>query len=149
MKKYKAKYQEQQFIMSDEKDAEVGRIVDVRRVFSLRQYIILNNIKYDIKNVGFLKNDVELFNGQSVVYFTDLAKDRIIKSGQEVRIYNFKLGRIGQLFEKGRLLIEVRKEHKRWKEPVFHIDASDTTDDLLILLFLHYSTKEFNGIGDD
>ncbi|RXM64512.1 MULTISPECIES: hypothetical protein [unclassified Chryseobacterium] len=149
MKKYKAKYHQQQFIMVDEKHAEVGRIVNVRRLFSLRQYIILNFISYDIKNVGFLKNDVELFNGKNVAYFTDLAKERIIKSGQNVTIYYFKLGSIGQLFEKGKILIEIRKENVKSKEPVFHIEAADNVDDLLIILFLHYSTKEFNSIGGD
>jgi hypothetical protein len=29
------------------------------------------------------------------------------------------------------------------------IKADDSVDDLLILLFLHYSTKEFNSIGGD
>ncbi len=29
------------------------------------------------------------------------------------------------------------------------MEAEDGVDDLLILLFLHYSTKEFNGIGGD
>ncbi|SDI82052.1 hypothetical protein [Chryseobacterium jejuense] len=149
MKKYKAKYHQQQFVMVDEKHAEVGRIVEVRRLFFLRHYIILNSRSYDIKNVGFLKNDVELFNGKDVVYFTDLAKERIIKSGQNLGIYYFKLKSIHQLFEEGKLLIELKKEKVKSKEPVFHIEADDTADDLLILLFLHYSTKEFNGIGGD
>lgn len=54
-----------------------------------------------------------------------------------------------QLFEEGKVLIEVRKGIVKSKEPVFHIEADDNADDLLILLFLHYSTKEFNGIGGD
>lgn len=149
MKKYKAKYHEQQFVVVDEKHAEIGRIVKVRKLFFLRHYIILNFRSYDIKNVGFLKNDVELFNGKNVLYFTDLAKERIIKSGQNVRIYYFKLKIIHQLFEEGKVLIELRKEEVKLKEPVFHIEADDTADDLLILLFLHYSTKEFNSIGGD
>jgi len=46
----------------------------------------LNSRSYDIKNVGFLKNDVELYHSKGVIYFTDLQEERIIKSG-EVRIF--------------------------------------------------------------
>lgn len=102
-----------------------------------------------MRNVGFLKNDVELFNAKGVIYFTDLGKARIIKSGEGVRIYNFTLGITNQLFEKGKLLIEIRPEKNRFKELFYHVEAEDDVDDLLVLLFVHYSTKEFNSIGGD
>ncbi|MFZ4929265.1 hypothetical protein [Chryseobacterium sp. Mn2064] len=95
-----------------------------------------------------MKNDAELFDSSTVVYFTDLAKERIIKSGQGVRIFYFKLKKTNQLIEKGKLLIEIREERKGYKQSVFYIDVDESVDDLLLLLFLHYSTKEFNSIGD-
>lgn len=149
LKKYTACRHRKQFVMLDEHHHEVGRIVDTSTLFSLRHYIIYNSRSYDIRNVGFMKNDLELFNSKGVIYFTDLAKERIIRSGKEVRIYDFALRKTNRLSEKGRLLIEIREERRWFKDSVFHIKADEPTDDLLILTFLHYSTKEFNGIGGD
>ncbi|WP_123902622.1 hypothetical protein [Chryseobacterium elymi] len=144
MKKYKALTIKKQFVLASEDQKEIGRIVETNKFFSSGYYIILNSRSYDIKNVGFLKNDAELYHSKGVVYFTDLQKERIIKSG-DVRIYHFKLDKTNQLFEKGELLIEIKKE----KNNLFHIQADDSVDDLLILFFLHYSTQEFNYIGGD
>lgn len=149
MKKYTAQHHKKQFVLISEENQEIGRIVDVSKIFYFKHYIIFNSRSYDIKNVGFLKNDLELFNSKGVIYFTDLEKERIIKSGEDVRVYNFKLNETNQLFEKGKLLIEVREEKRPAKEPIFHIEVEDSVDDLLSLLFLHYSTKEFNYIGGD
>ncbi|WP_294288733.1 hypothetical protein [uncultured Chryseobacterium sp.] len=135
--------------MLDEHHHEVGRIVDTSTLFSLRHYIIYNSRSYDIRNVGFMKNDLELFNSKGVIYFTDLAKERIIRSGEEVRIYDFALKETSRLSEKGRLLIEIREERRWFKDSVFHIEADELADDLLVLTFLHYSTKEFSGISVD
>lgn len=79
--------------------------------------------------------------------FTDLAKERIIKSGSDVRIYEFKLLKTNRLFEKDKLLIEIWEEKRWFKDSIFHVEAEDLVDDLLTLLFLHYSTKEFNSLG--
>ncbi len=128
---------------------EIGRITGTRKLFQYEEYIVLNSKKYTIKNVGFLKNDIELFDDHTVVYFTDLGKERIIKSGQGVRIYYFKLKEIRQLIEKVNVLIEISEEKRRFKEPVFHVEVNDSVDDLLTLLFLHFSTKEFNYIDGD
>lgn len=149
MKKYTAQHYGKQFVLLTEAREEIGRIADVSNFFSLKHYIIFRSRSCDIRNVGFLKNDVELFNANGVIYFTDLAKERIIKSGKEVRIYYFKLDKTSRLSEKGNLLAEISEERNRSKEKVFHMEADDGVDDLLILLFLHYSTKEFNGIGGD
>lgn len=149
MKKYTAHYQKKDIVLVSETQNEVGRIVDVRKLFHYEQYIAFNSKKYDIRNVGFLKNDVELFDSNVITYFTDLAKERIIKSGQGVRIYYFKLKSTWQLTEKGELLIEIREEKRRGKESIFHLEVDHSADDLLTLLFLHYSTKEFNSIGGD
>ncbi|SHL33539.1 hypothetical protein [Chryseobacterium polytrichastri] len=149
MKKYTAQLLKNQFILVSENHDEMGRIVHIRKLFFGRHYIILNSRSYDIRNVGFLKNDLELFTAKGVIYFTDLAKERIIKSGGNVRVYYFKLGVTNQLFEKEKLLIEIRTEKKRFKDPVYYLEADDSVDDLLVLLFLHYSTKEFNYIGGD
>ena len=149
MKKYTASRQRKQFIMLDENHNEIGKIVDASTFFSLKHHIIYNSLSYDIRNVGFLKNDLELLRNKSIIYFTDLAKERIIKSGASVRIYHFALKKINQLFEKGRLLINIREEREWFKDSVFHIEADESVDDLLILMFLHYSTKEFNGMGGD
>jgi hypothetical protein len=127
----------------------VGRIVDVSNFFYFKHYIIFKSRSYNIRNVGFLKNDLELFNANGIIYFTDLAKERIIKSGEEVKIYHFKLKKTRQLFERGNLLIEIREEKKPFEEPVFHVEADDAVDGLLILLFLHYATKDFSSIGGD
>ncbi len=149
MKNYTAQRHKKQFVLLTDTHEEVGRIVDVSKFFHFKSYIIFKSRSYDIRNVGFLKNDLELFDAKGVIYFTDLAKERIIKSGEEVRIYHFKLKKNRQLFERGNLLIEIREEKKRFKEPVFHVEADDAVDGLLILLFLHYATKEFNSIGGD
>lgn len=149
MKKYTASRQRKQFVMLDENQFEVGRIIDNSTFFSLRHYIVYNSRSYDIRNVGFMKNDLELFNSKGVIYFTDLAKERIIKSGEEVRICHFALKKTNRLSEKGILLIEIREERRWFKDPVFHIEANESADDLLVLTFLYYSTKEFNGIGGD
>jgi len=149
LKKYTAQHYKKQFVLFSEDYKEIGKIVNVSKIFYFKHYIEFDSRSYDIKNVGFLKNDLELFNAKGVIYFTDLAKERIIKSGESVRIYNFKLIETNQLFEKGKLLIEIRTEKKRFKDPIYHIEVDDSVDDLLTLLFLHYSTKEFNYIGGD
>ncbi|MBB4805796.1 hypothetical protein HNP38_001068 [Chryseobacterium defluvii] len=149
MKKYTARNDKTNLILFSEDNSELGRIIEEIKVFSIRYALILHSKKYNIKNVGFLGNDAEFMDFEKVVYFTDLAKERIIKSGENVKIYHFKLGRINQLFEKGRLIVEIRT-HKKWfKDSFFSIEAEDSAEDLLILLFLHYSTREFNGIGGD
>lgn len=147
MKKYIAQHYKKQFVLVTENNIEIGRIVDISKFFSIKHYIILNLINYDIRNVGFLRNDLELFNSKGVIYFTDLAKERIIKSGSDVRIYEFKLLKTSRLFEKDKLLIEIWEEKRRFKDSIFHVGVEDSVDDLLTLLFLHYSTKEFNSIG--
>lgn len=149
MKKYTAQYQKKHLVLVSESQHEVGRIVENRKLFHFEEYITFDSKKYDIRNVGFLKNDVELFDSNLVTYFTDLAKERIIKSGQGVRIYYFKLKNTSQLTEKGKLLIEIREEKRRYEKLIFHLEVDDSVDDLLTLLFLYYSTKEFNSIGGD
>ncbi|WP_415327750.1 hypothetical protein [Chryseobacterium sp. MMS23-Vi53] len=149
MKKYIAQHHKKQFVLLSDDNQEIGRIVNNSNFFNFRHYIIFKSRSYDIKNVGFLKNDVELFNGNGIIYFTDLAKERIVKSGEGVRIYQFNLNKTNQLFEKGKLLIEIKEEKKKFKDSIFHVEVEDSVDDLLTLLFLHYSTKEFNSIGGD
>lgn len=148
MKKYTAQHHKKQFVLLTENNEEVGRIVDISKIFTSKHYIIFDSRSYDIRNVGFLRNDLELFNSKGVIYFTDLGKERIIKSGNDVKIYQFKLSKTNRLFEKGKLLIEVREEKRRFKDSIFHIEVEDSVDDLLTLVFLHYSTQEFNSIGD-
>ncbi|MCX8523164.1 hypothetical protein OF897_04410 [Chryseobacterium formosus] len=151
MKNYTAHYLKKDILLANESQKLIGKIIDESSWFKIQHSIDYSSRTYEIKNVGFLKNDVELSLSKRIIYFTDLGKDRIIKSGQEVRIYNFKLDRINQLFEKGKLLIEICKAVKKeTKEAILEIKADNSVEDLLILLFLHYSTKEFNGIsGDD
>ncbi|MFL9835245.1 hypothetical protein [Chryseobacterium terrae] len=96
-----------------------------------------------------MKNDVELSLDKRIIYFTDLGKGRIIKSGQDVKIYYFKIGRISTMIEKGKVLVKIWNVKKWFKEPIYHIEADDLVDNLLILLFLHYSTREFNSVGGD
>jgi len=122
----------------------------MNKFFSSGCYIIFNSRSYDIRNVGFLKNDAELFNSKGVIYFTDFGKERIIKSGADVRIYNFKLSKTNQLFEKGKLLMEViTEEKKNLKYHLYYVEVDEFVDDLLVLFFLHYSTREFSSIGGD
>ncbi|MCS3532181.1 hypothetical protein [Chryseobacterium sp. JUb7] len=147
MKRYIAQYHKKQFVLLSQDNQEIGRIVNNNNFFYFRHYIVFNFRSYDIKNVGFLKNDVELFNGNDVIYFTDLNKERIIKSGEGVRIYQFKLNKTNRLFEKEKLLIEIKEEKKRFEDAIFHVEVEDSVDDLLTLLFLYYSTREFNSIG--
>lgn len=149
MKKYFAQHYKKQFILKTEDHKEIGRIDDESSFFFRRNSIEYKLRTYDIKNVGFLKNDVELYLNKKVIYFTDLAKERIIKSGENVKIYNFKLLETKKLFEKEKLLIEIRTENKNFKNLIYHVEVDDSVEDLLILLFLHYSTKEFNSIGGD
>lgn len=149
MRKYTARPYKKQCILFSEGDFEIGRIADESSFFYCKHCIVFNSIRYDIRNVGFLKNDVELFNAKGVIYFTDLEKERIIKSGENVRIYYFKLGKSNQLFEKGNLMIHIQTEKKKGKDLFYDIEVDDSVDDLLVLLFLYYSTKEFNYIGGD
>ncbi|WP_426473693.1 hypothetical protein [Chryseobacterium balustinum] len=148
-KNYTAQYYKKDFVLFSEAHQEIGKVVDQSNFFKIRHCIEYQARTYDIKNVGFLKNDVELSLSKRVIYFTDLAKDRIIRSGEDVRIYYFKLAKTNQLFEKGKLLIEIQEVNHRSKETVFHIEADESVDNLLILMLLHYSTKEFNSIGGD
>lgn len=147
MKNYTTHYD---ILLANESQQLIGKIVDESRWFKIQHSIDYLSRTYEIKNVGFLKNDVELSLSKRILYFTDLAKERIIKSGQDVRIYNFKLGSNNQLFEKGKLLIEICETVKKeTKEVILEVKADDSVEDLLILLFRHYSTKEFNSIGGD
>ncbi|CEJ68853.1 hypothetical protein BN1195_01144 [Chryseobacterium oranimense G311] len=68
MKKYKALTIKKQFVLASEDQKEIGRIVETNKFFSSGYYIILNSRSYDIKNVGFLKNDAELYYSKGVVY---------------------------------------------------------------------------------
>jgi len=148
LKNYTAHYLKKDILLTNDSQKLVGKIVDECIWFKIRHSIDYLSRTYEIKNVGFLKNDVELSLSKRVIYFTDLEKDRIIKSGQGVKIYYFKLAKINQLFEKGKLLIEiVENVKKETKESILDIKADDSVEDLLILLFLHYSTREFNSLG--
>lgn len=149
MKNYIAHYFKKDIFLANESQHLIGKIVNESRWLKIQHSIDYLSRTYEIKNVGFLKNDVELSLAKRIIYFTDLGKERIIKSGEDVKIYNFKLVKTNQLFEKGKLLIEIAKTVKKeTKEFVLEIKAEDSVEDLLILLFVHYSTKEFNGIGD-
>lgn len=147
MKKYTVHINNKQLVLVSENQKETGRIVEVNKFFSSGYYIIFNSRSYDIKNVGFLKNNAELFNSSGVIYFTDLQKKRIIKSGEAVRIYHFRLDKTNQLSEKGKLLVEIGIEKNKHKDCIYRVEADDSVDDLLILFFLYYSTREFNSIG--
>ncbi|MGK6340650.1 hypothetical protein ACMGDK_00320 [Chryseobacterium sp. DT-3] len=68
LKKYKALTSKKQFVLASEDQKEIGRIVETNKFFSSGYYIILNSRSYDIKNVGFLKNDAELYNSKGVIY---------------------------------------------------------------------------------
>jgi len=150
LKNYTGHYFKKDILLANENQQFIGKIVDESRWFKIQHSIDYLSRTYEIKNVGFLKNDVELSLTKQIVYFTDLGKERIIKSGNDVKIYYFKLGKINQLFEKGKLLIEiVETVKKQTKETVLEIKTDDFVEDLLILLFLHYSTREFNSIGGD
>ncbi|KXH84777.1 hypothetical protein [Chryseobacterium kwangjuense] len=148
-KKYTARVYDKLIALISENQKEIGRIVEISKFFSSKHYIIFNSRSYDIRNVGFLKNDAELFNSKGVIYFTDLGKERIIKSGEEVRIYHFKLDKTNRLSEKGKLLMEIGIDKNRHKDSIYYVEADDSVDDLLILFFLYYSTQEFNSIGGD
>ncbi|OBW39586.1 hypothetical protein AB670_04070 [Chryseobacterium sp. MOF25P] len=148
-KNYTAQYDKNDFVLFSETGNEIGKVADESNFFRIRHYIEYQSRTYYIKNIGFLKNDIELSLSKRVIYFTDLAKDRIIKSGEDVRIYYFTLTKTNQLFEKGKLLIKIQEVKHKSKETVFYIEADESVEDLLILLFLHYSTKEFNSIGGD
>ena len=146
LKNYTAQYHKKHFVLNSESQQEIGRITDETKSFILHQCIEYQSQVYEIKNVGFMKNDVELSLAKRIIYFTDFGKDRIIRSGQDVRIYYFKIRRISTIIEKGKVLVKIWKVKKWFKEPIYHIEADESVDDLLILLFLHYSTREFNGI---
>ena len=148
MKRYTAKFGKRQLTLFSESNSEIGKIVDVSKLISWKKYIMCDSKRYDIKNVGFLWNDIELSDGRKVIYYTDFGKDRIVKTGEDLKICHFKLGKGMKLFEQKKLIIDIQI-HKKWfKNPTFSIEVDDSVDDALALLFLYYSTKEFNGIGD-
>ena len=144
---YTASHQKKNFILLSENNQEIGKIIDECKFYRIQHSIEYQSQIYTIKNVGFLKNDLELSFASRIIYFTDLGKERIIKSGLDVRIFYFKLGKTNQLFEKGKLLIEIHTDQDRHSAAEYLIEADQNVDELLILLFLHYSTKEFNSIG--
>ncbi|MBT2622354.1 MULTISPECIES: hypothetical protein [Chryseobacterium] len=149
MKRYIAKFEKRQLTLFSESNSEIGKIVEVNKIIPWKKYIMCDSKRYDIKNVGFLWNDIELSDGRKVIYYTDFGKDRIVKTGDNTKVCHFKFGKGMQLFEHKKLLIDIQT-HKKWfKNPFFSIEMDDSVDDALALLFLHYSSKEFNGIGCD
>jgi hypothetical protein len=146
LKKYTAKIDRTNFILFSEDDIEVGRIVSTAKILYQTYYIQLDFQKYDIKTVGLFSNSLEVFDKDRVVYFTDLGKNRIIRSGN-TKIYTYKFGRKNRLFHKENLLIEIRREKKWFKAPVYYVEVDDSVEDLLTLLFLFYSDRDFNMIG--
>ncbi|RLJ33049.1 hypothetical protein CLU97_2522 [Chryseobacterium sp. 7] len=70
MKKYTAHYQKKDLVLVSDIQHEIGRITETRKLFQYEEYIALDSKKYTIKNVGFLKNDVELFDADTVDFFS-------------------------------------------------------------------------------
>lgn len=134
-------------ILFSENTPEIGRIVESYRAIYLKHDIVFNSKKYPIKYVGFLWNDSELTDAQQIIYRTDFAKNRIFKTGADFKYYTFKLGKISQLFDGNKLIIEIIRKEKWFKNPTFDIEADNSIDELLILFFLYYSTREFGSIG--
>lgn len=147
MKKYTAKIDKRNFILFSENNIEIGRIVSVSKIIYSDFYIMLSSKKYEIKTAGFLSNNLELFDLDRVIYFTDLAKNMIIRSGN-TKIFTYKFGNKNRLFHKGTLLIEIKREKKWFKDPVYHVQVDDLVEDLLTLLFLFHSDRDFNTINE-
>lgn len=143
MKRYTAKFEKRQLTLFSETNSEIGKIVEVSKLISWKKYIVCDSKRYTIKNVGFLWNDIELSDGRKVIYYTDFGKDRIIKTGEDVKICHFKLGKAMQLYEQKKLIIDIQPRKKWFKYPVFSIELDDSVDDALALLFLYYSTTSF------
>lgn len=146
MKKFIAKHSNKQFVLFTENNLQIGKIVNANTFYYFDFYILLSSKKYVIKTVGFLNSNLELFDLNRIVYFTDFGKDRIIKSG-DTEIYTYKFGKKNKLFHKGKLLIEIRREKKWFKDPVYYIETDDEVNDLLILFFLFHSDNDFNTTG--
>lgn len=146
MKKYSAKIDKTNFILFSEDNTEVGRIVSSTKIIYQTYYIQLDSQKYDIKTAGLFSNNLEICDKDRVTYFTDLGKDRIIRSGN-TKIYTYKFGRKNQLFDKEDLLIEIRREKKWFKGLIYYVEVDDSVEDLLTLLFLFCSAHDFNMIG--
>ncbi|ASK29837.1 hypothetical protein CEY12_06810 [Chryseobacterium sp. T16E-39] len=143
MKRYTAKFGKRQLTLFSENNSEIGKIVETSKLISWKKFILCDSKRYDIKNVGFLWNDIELSDGRKVLYYTDFGKDRIIKTGKEVKICHFKFGKGMQLYEQKKLLIDIQTHRKWFKDPTFSIELDDSVDDALALLFLYYSTASF------
>lgn len=146
MKKYTAKIDKRNFILFSENNLEIGRIVSVSKIVYSDFYIIFSSKKYEIKTVNFFNSNLELFDLDRVIYFTDLAKNMIIRSGN-TKIYTYKFGKKNRLFDKGTLIIEIKREKKWFKDPVYHVEVDDSVEDLLALLFLFHSDRDFNTIN--
>lgn len=143
MKRYTAKFEKRQLTLFSESNYEIGKIVEVNKIISWKKYIMCDSKRYNIKNVGFLWNDIVLSDGRKVIYYTDFGRDRIIKAGEDVKICYFQLGKGMQLYEQKKLIIDIQP-HKKWfKYPTFSIELDDSVDDALALLFLYYSTAGF------
>ncbi|WP_326984112.1 hypothetical protein VUJ46_06080 [Chryseobacterium sp. MYb264] len=145
MKKYTGKHSNKQFILFGEDNLEVGRIVNDSKFYSFNFYILLLSKKYEIKTVGFLNSNLELFDLNKVVYFTDFGKCRIIESG-ETKIYTYKFGKKNRLFHKGKPVIEIQRVKKWFKDPIYYLEIDDVND-LLVLFFLFHSDNDFNTTG--
>ncbi len=134
-------------ILFSENTPEIGRIAESYRVIYVKHDIVFNSKRYPIKYVGFLWNDSELTDTQQIIYRTDFAKNRIFKQGAGFKFYTFKLGKISQLFDEKNLVIEIRRKENWFKNPTFDIETDNSIDELLLLFFLYYSTREFSSIG--
>lgn len=143
MKKYTAQHSKKQFVLFDENHQKIGVIINASKFYDFNFYILWSSGKYEIKTAGLFNSNLELLDLNKIVYFTDFGKDRIIKSG-DTEIYTYKFGKKNKLFHKGKLLIEIRREKKWFKDPVYYIEIDDDVNDLLVLFFLFYSDNDFN-----
>ena len=69
LKNYTAQYHKNHFVLNSENQQEIGRITDETKLFILHQCIEYQSQVYEIKNVGFMKNDVELSLAKRIIYF--------------------------------------------------------------------------------
>jgi hypothetical protein len=140
LKKYSARFKDNTLLVHSEDGSEIGMISSHQKIIAWKYFMSCNGKKYDINFIGFLWNEIEITDGGKVLYYTD--QNRIIRSGENTKIYTYKHGRTDRLFDRGKVVMEI-KTHKKWfKEPVFTVESDDSVDDILGILFLYSCKRE-------
>lgn len=98
MKKYNARFKDNTLLVHSEDGSELGMVSSHQKIIAWKYFMICKGNEYDINYIGFLWNDIGISDRGKVLYYTD--QNRIIKSGENTKIYTYKQERIDRLFDR-------------------------------------------------